>query len=151
MLRLYSEMVDFKESTYELFLHGVKLTQLWFVIIWWLIISRPLPHLLVLACFSIFSALCCRDAWNRWLKYWSFCNSTTFRLRPPNFWHKFDKLLLWAFYPVWDEPENDPPESGKVEWGTCTLLFTCFCQPLSAQLLYQILQFLLSIGFLSFL
>ena len=28
MLRLYSEMVDFKESTYELFLHGVKLTQL---------------------------------------------------------------------------------------------------------------------------
>ena len=28
MLRLYSEMVDFKESTYELFLHGLKLTQL---------------------------------------------------------------------------------------------------------------------------
>ena len=28
MLTLYSEMVDFKSSCYELFLHGVKLTML---------------------------------------------------------------------------------------------------------------------------
>lgn len=28
MLRLYSEMVDFKSGNYELFLHGLKLTQL---------------------------------------------------------------------------------------------------------------------------
>lgn len=28
MLKLYSEMIDFRESSYELFLHGVKLTQI---------------------------------------------------------------------------------------------------------------------------